>query len=151
MNLFAVLGFAATDLADGVLNLTRLQMAAAAHIALIAASGFSAIRTFPFHISVRQIAFAFRTVGQLYLLRIDIAAVHEALYHFLRAIMAGLVVRISKEIKIDAHSFKDFIKVLVVLGRQRFRSHSLGFGVDHDGSPVGVRTAYEQHNFSHFF
>jgi hypothetical protein len=34
----------------------------------------------------------------------------------MRAIVAGLVVSISKEIEIDAHSFKDFIKVLVVLG-----------------------------------
>ena len=150
MNLPSVLSFSATDLADSVFYLAWLQVAAAAHVALVASRRLSTVGTFTLHVSVRQETLALGTVGQLDLAWIDISAIHEGLDHLLGAVVTGSVVSVSEEVEIYAHPFEDLIKMLVISGHQGLRRHSLGLGIDNDWCPVGIRAAYEEHLFIQF-
>ena len=69
----------------------------------------------------------------------------------MRAIVTGRIVSVAEEVEIDAHTFEDLVKVLVVFGHERFGRHSQAFGIDHDWSSVGVRAADEEHLFAHLF
>jgi hypothetical protein len=124
-------------------------MATASHVALVAPSGLSAVGALSFYISIRQEAITFGTEGQLDLFGINVATVHEDTYHFLRAIVTGRIVSVSEEIEIDAHTFEDLVKMLVVSGDERFGSHSQAFGIYYNGSSMGVRATYEEHIFAH--
>jgi len=149
MLLLAVFGFAAADLADCVLDLSRLQVAAAAHIALIAASVFAAVGTFTFNVPVRQEALACWAVGQLDLLGVDVAAFHKRQNHLLRASMTCGVVCVAEDVEIDAQSLEDLVEVLVIFGYESFWLDPLGFCIDHDGRSVGIGAADEENVATH--
>jgi hypothetical protein len=68
---------------------------------------------------------------------------HQGPDYLLSAIVAGSIVSIPKEVEIDAHAFEDLVKMLVVSGDECFGSDPLSLGIDHYGSSMGIRTAYE--------
>jgi hypothetical protein len=74
---------------------------------------------------------------------------HQGPDYLLGAIMAGSIISVPEEVEIDAHAFEDLIKMLMVSGDERFGSDSLSLGIDHDGSSMGIRAAYEEHIFAH--
>lgn len=77
MGLLFVLGFAAADLADSVLDLSRLQVAAAALIALVASGGDPAVRADALYISVGEETRTLGTIGQFDLSGIDVSIFQE--------------------------------------------------------------------------
>jgi hypothetical protein len=149
MSLFAVLCPAAANLTDGILDLSRLQVATASHVALVSPGGLAAVGTLPFHISIRQEALAFGAIGKIDLPGIDVAVLHESFYHLFGAIVASRIVSIAKEVEINLHSLEDLIEVLVILDGQSLGGHSLSLGIDHDRGSMGIRAADEEHLFAH--
>jgi hypothetical protein len=124
-------------------------MTSAAHIAFIAPGCFAAVGAFALDVSVRKESLAFGTVCQLDLFRIDVALIHEDFYEFLRAIVAGRIVRVAKEIEVDAHALEDLVEVLVISGYECLRLYSLGLGINDDGRTVSIRAADEEHIPAH--
>ena len=149
MNLLAIQSLSTADLAYGILDLSRLQMAAAAHVALISPSRLAAVGAFSLYISVRQEALALGAVGQLYLLGIDVAAIHQGSDHLLGPMVAGGIIGVPEVVEIDLHLPKDLLEVLVVLGYKGLGSQSPGLGIDYYGSSMSIRAADEENLPAH--
>ena len=119
-------------------------MPAAAHVALIPPSRLAAVGALSLHISVRQEALALGAVGQLDLLGIDMAAIHQGSDHLLGAMVAGGIISVPEVVELDLHLPEDLLEVLVVLGYKGLGSQPPGLGIYHYGSPMGIRAADEE-------
>jgi len=149
MNLLAIQSLSPADLAYGILDLSRLQMAAAAHVALITPSRLAAVGALSLYISVRQEALALGAVGQLDLLGIDMAPIHQGSDHLLSAMVAGGIVGVSEVVEIYLHLPEDLLEMLVVLGYKGLGSQPSGLGIDHYGSSMSIRAADEENLPAH--
>ena len=149
MDLLSILSFAAADLAYSILDLSRLQVAPAALVALVAPSRDAAVRADAFYISIGEESRTSGAIGQFDLSGIDVSVLEQGRYDLLGPMVAFRVVSIAEEIEVHVHILKYLIEVSMIFGHQLLRRDPRRLSIDNNWSSVCISAANEQHISAH--
>ena len=149
MDLLSVLGLSAADLAHGVLDLSGLQVAAAALVTLVAPCGDAAVWADALYVPVGQESVAHRAVGQLDLFGVDVAFLHQGFHNLLSPVVTFRIVCVAEEVELHVHTLEDLVEVGVVLGHQLLWRGTLSLGVDNNWRSMGIGAADEKDVLAH--